>query len=82
MAYYLAGTQEIIRFLTQEVSSNTYLNILAKYHPCYKASAIPSLARPLQRQEFNEAINLAHQQGLYRLDKDNFQQSRDRQSSK
>ena len=68
----LAGTQEIVRFLTQEVSSNTYLNIMAQYHPCYKASAIPSLARPLQQQEFNEAIDLAHQQGLYRLDKDNF----------
>lgn len=68
----LAGTQEIVRFLTQEVSSNTYLNIMAQYHPCYKAFDIPSLARPLQRQEFNEAIDLAHQQGLYRLDKDNF----------
>jgi len=68
----LAGTQEVVRFLTQEVSSNTYLNIMAQYHPCHKASAIPSLARPLRQQEFNEAIDLAHQQGLYRLDKDNF----------
>lgn len=68
----LAGTQEIVRFLTQEVSSNTYLNIMAQYHPCYKAFDIPSLARPLQQQEFNEAIDLAHQQGLYRLSKDNF----------
>ncbi len=68
----LAGTQEIVRFLAQEVSSNTYLNIMAQYHPCYKAFAIPSLARPLQQQEFNEAIDLAHQQGLYRLSKDNF----------
>jgi len=68
----LAGTQEIVRFLAQEVSSSTYLNIMAQYHPCYKAFAIPSLARPLHRQEFNEAIDLAHQQGLYRLDKDNF----------
>jgi putative pyruvate formate lyase activating enzyme len=68
----LAGTQEIVRFLTQEVSSNTYLNIMAQYHPCYKAFDIPSLAHPLQQQEFNEAIDLAHQQGLYRLSKDNF----------
>ena len=66
----LAGTQEVVRFLAQEVSANTYLNIMAQYHPCYKASDIPSLARTLHQQEFNEAIDLAHQQGLHRLDKD------------
>jgi putative pyruvate formate lyase activating enzyme len=68
----LAGTQEVMRFLSQEVSTNTYLNIMAQYHPCYKAFDMPSLARPLRQQEFYEAINLAHQYGLYRLDKDSF----------
>ncbi len=66
----LAGTQEVVRFLAQEVSTNTYLNIMVQYHPCYKALDIPQLARPVLSQEFYEAINLAHQQGLYRLDRD------------
>ncbi|GAH66522.1 unnamed protein product, partial [marine sediment metagenome] len=65
----LAGTQEVVRFLSQEVSTDTYLNIIAQYRPCYKAFDIPQLARPINRQEFLEAIDLAHQQGLYRLDK-------------
>ena len=65
----LAGTQEVVRFLAQEVSTNTYLNIMAQYHPCHKAFDIPQLARPVSRQEFYEAIDLAHQQGLYRLDR-------------
>ncbi len=65
----LAGTQEVVRFLAQEISTNTYLNIMAQYHPCYKAFDIPQLARAVDRQEFLEAIDLAHQQGLYRLDK-------------
>ncbi|GAF69504.1 unnamed protein product, partial [marine sediment metagenome] len=55
----LAGTQEIVRFLAQEVSTNTYLNIMAQYHPCYKAFNIPQLARPISEQEFSEAIKLA-----------------------
>ena len=46
----LAGTQEVVRFLAQEVSTNTYLNIMAQYHPCYKAFDIPSLSRPLLRE--------------------------------
>ena len=63
----LAGTQKVVRFLAEEVSTNTYLNIMAQYHPGYKAFDIPSLARPLHRPEFNEAIELAHPQGLYRI---------------
>jgi putative pyruvate formate lyase activating enzyme len=65
----LAGTQEITRFLAQEVSTNTYLNIMAQYHPCYKAFDMPQLARPASRQEFQDAIELARQQGLNQLDK-------------
>ena len=58
----LAGTQEVVRFLAQEISTNTYLNIMAQYHPCHKAFDIPQLARAVNRQEFLEAIDLAHQQ--------------------
>jgi len=66
----LAGTEAVVRFLAQEVSTNTYLNIMAQYRPCYKAFDIPQLARPVNRQEFSDAIDLAHQQGLSRLDKE------------
>jgi len=65
----LAGTEAAVHFLAQEVSTNTYLNVMAQYHPCYQAFDIPQLARPVSREEFNEAVDLARQQGLHRLDK-------------
>ena len=65
----LAGTGEVVRFLAREVSTDTYLNIMVQYHPCYKAYEIPPLARPVSESEFSEAIALARQQGLSRLDK-------------
>lgn len=68
----LAGTEEIVAFLAQEVSTNTYLNIMAQYHPCYKAFDIPQLSHPVSKQEFYEATDLAHQQGLNRLDRYHF----------
>jgi len=64
----LAGTKDTVRFLAQEVSAGTYLNVMSQYHPCYKAFEIPQLASPLTRDEFDEAVDLAHQYGLYRLD--------------
>ena len=68
----LAGTEGVARFLAKEVSTNTYLNIMAQYHPCYQAFDIPQLARPVNKQEFQEAIDLAHRHGLYRLDRQQF----------
>jgi len=65
----LAGTEAVVHFLAQEVSTNTYLNVMAQYHPCHNAFDIPQLARPVSREEFNEAVDLARQQGLHRLDK-------------
>ncbi len=68
----LAGTGEVVSFLAREISANTYLNIMAQYHPYHKGFDIPKLARPLLEHEFNEATSLAHRQGLYRLDKNEF----------
>lgn len=65
----LAGTAEVVRFLSQEISTQTYLNIMDQYRPEHKAFQVPSLSRPLLRQEFTEAVDLAHQHGLKRLDR-------------
>lgn len=64
----LAGTEEVVSFLSREVSTDTYLNIMAQYHPCYKAFPIPQLARPITGKEFEEALNTAHRYGMNRLD--------------
>lgn len=68
----LAGTREIVSFLAQEISTDTYLNVMAQYLPCYQAFNRPQLARPLSQVEFVEAVNWARQQGLTRLDKHDF----------
>jgi putative pyruvate formate lyase activating enzyme len=65
----LAGTKQAMKFIAEEVSQNSYVNIMAQYHPCYQALQIPQLARPLLRQEFLEAIEFAHKAGLDRLDR-------------
>jgi putative pyruvate formate lyase activating enzyme len=64
----LAGTSKIVYFLAREVSSNTYLNIMAQYHPCYEASDFPALSRALTREEYLDAVTLALQHELTRLD--------------
>ena len=65
----LAGTGEIVRFLSQEISPNTYLTVMDQYRPCYKANELSSLDRRLTRQEYNEAVQMALDADLTRLDK-------------
>ncbi len=64
----LAGTAEIVRFLAVEISPNTYLNLMDQYYPAFRAHLFPELNRRISRQEYQEAVQLAHQAGLYRLD--------------
>ncbi|MFW6105570.1 MAG: radical SAM protein, partial [Chloroflexota bacterium] len=65
----LAGTKGIVNFLSKEISRRTYVNIMDQYHPCYKASEIPGLGRRISSTEFREALSLARESGLNRLDK-------------
>ena len=65
----LAGTKEIMHFIAEEISQDSYVNIMAQYHPCHRAIQIPQLARPLLQAEFLEAIEVAREARLNRLDK-------------
>jgi len=65
----LAGTKEVVGFLATEISLNTYLNVMAQYHPCYHAFGVPELARRLSGEEYAQAVKMALDSGLKRLDK-------------
>ncbi|NLE77941.1 MAG: radical SAM protein [Chloroflexi bacterium] len=64
----LAGTAEVLRFLANQVSPNTYVNIMGQYRPCHQARETAPLHRPVTRQEMDEATRLASEAGLRRLD--------------
>ncbi len=65
----LAGTKEAMKFISEEISKNTYVNIMDQYYPCYKAFEHISISRRINYKEFEEAINFAKEAGLKRLDK-------------
>jgi putative pyruvate formate lyase activating enzyme len=64
----LAGSAEIVSFLAEEISPNTYLNLMDQYRPAYKAHHYPDLNRRITRDEYHAALQAAHQAGLQRLD--------------
>ncbi len=64
----LAGTAEVVRFLAEEISRHTYLNLMSQYRPCYRADERPELNRRPTMADFRQAHDLARQYGLERLD--------------
>ncbi len=64
----LAGTPEVVRFLA-ELSPQTYVNVMAQYHPCHRAWEDAKLTHALTTREYREAVQAALDAGLTRLDR-------------
>jgi len=62
----LAGTEKVLRFIAEELSRETFVNIMAQYYPTYKAWQYPELARRITPEEYREALEIARRLGLSR----------------
>ena len=65
----LAGTDRVMAFLANDISKDTYVNIMNQYYPCGTASRIPALKRKITTAEFEAAIDMARKAGIHRLDR-------------
>ncbi|MEN8142489.1 MAG: radical SAM protein [Thermodesulfobacteriota bacterium] len=68
----LEETGAILDFLAREISVDTYVNIMDQYRPCGRAVEFPPLDRSLDREEYGEALAMAKEVGLKRLDERNW----------
>lgn len=64
----LAGSPDIMRWLAQSVSTNTYVNIMFQYRPCGDAFEISELAQRPSEKDFSMAVQAAKEAGITRLD--------------
>ncbi len=65
----LAGTKEVMRFLANDISKNTYVNVMNQYHPCGRISHDSPLNRSITQEEYDQAVETAKKEGITRLDK-------------
>lgn len=64
----IAGTAEVLRFIAEEISANTWINMMDQYRPCYKAFDCPEISRKVSASEFRGALKRAVDAGLKRID--------------
>ena len=62
----IAGSKAVIDFIADEISTDTYLNIMDQYRPAYHASKYPELNRRITSSEYKEVIDYALNKGVNR----------------
>jgi putative pyruvate formate lyase activating enzyme len=65
----LAGTAAVARFLTDEVSPETYVNVMAQYRPAHCAGGHPPLDRSVTREAYRKVVAAMQAAGLHRFDR-------------
>ena len=62
----IAGSKAVIDFVSNEISTDTYLNIMDQYRPAYHANIYPELNRRITPSEYKEVVDYASSKGLSR----------------
>jgi putative pyruvate formate lyase activating enzyme len=55
-----------MRFVAQDISPDTYVNVMWQYRPAHLADEYTELNRPLSKSEYREALKIARDEGLLR----------------
>jgi putative pyruvate formate lyase activating enzyme len=66
----VAGTAEIMRFLAEELSPDTFVNMMAQYHPAYRVldDVYGEINRSVSNKEMRQAYDDAREAGIWRFD--------------
>ncbi len=62
----VAGSEEILKFIGEELSTESYVNIMSQYHPCFNAIDEPLINRRITSKEYYQAIEVAKKLRLQR----------------
>jgi len=62
----IAGSDEVLKFIAEEISKDSYVNIMKQYTPYFKASDYQELSRGVTQEEYMKVVNKAKELGLRR----------------
>ena len=63
----MSGTDEVMRFIAEELSRDSYVNVMAQYRPEHKALRYRELSRRITGEEYRSALASARRHGLWRF---------------
>ena len=64
----VSGTKELMKWVAENLSKSTYVNVMAQYRVEHQAYEHPKIARAITVEEFLEAVRWAEEAGLTNID--------------
>ena len=64
----IAGTDRFVRWVAQELTPTTWVNLMAQYRPEHKAFTYPDISRRITTEEWQQAVTWAREAGLKNFD--------------
>ena len=62
----IAGSRSILEFVAKDISKDTYMSIMAQYHPAHLAFEFPEISRRIYKREYDAVLKMADELGLER----------------
>lgn len=62
----VSGSEDIFRFLSEQISKKTYISLMDQYFPCFRVLDDPLLSRRITEEEYERARELMDTFGLER----------------
>lgn len=63
-----AGSEDVMKWIASNLPADTYVNIMAQYHPAHKAYDYPEISRRVTGAEYRRVVRVAKEAGLSNLD--------------
>ncbi len=64
MPGWAEDSKRILRWIAENISRNTYVNVMDQYYPYYKACDYPEICRRITPEEFEEVYSFARRLGF------------------
>jgi putative pyruvate formate lyase activating enzyme len=61
----ISGTEKTMKFISEELSKETYISLMSQYAPYYKAHEFHDISRRVTFEKYEEARKIMHKYGLY-----------------
>jgi len=62
----VVGSRKVLEFIARNISKNTYMSIMAQYHPAHLAFEFPEISRRIYKREYDAVLKMADELGLER----------------
>jgi len=60
------NSKGVFRFIADEISTDSYVNVMDQYRPCYRANTLEGMGNPLSNSDYQQALADARKSGLHR----------------